>query len=228
MLKTIYTLILLTVGLSTAYASNSVDLGATRLVYDGSKSQASVSVSNTDTRAYLIQSWVTKDSMSEKPLDDLFITTPPLFRLEPKTDNSVRVVYNGQSLPQDRESVFWLNVKAIPSVERADNNKLTIAVKTQIKLFYRPAGLTGDAADAYKSLKFSTNNSKLTINNPTPYSVSLSTLKVNGSNIDTSVMILPFSSTSINKHVSGGAKVSWQAINDFGGITPEQTANIVN
>jgi len=230
MLKIFYTISLLTIGLSIAYANNSVNIGATRLVYDSSKSTASVAVSNIDSKAYLIQSWVTKDPMAEKSINDLFITTPPLFQLDPKTDNSVRVVYinNGQGLPQDRESVFWLNIKAIPLVEYSDNNKLTIAVKTQIKLFYRPTGLIGNVADSYKSLKFSTKNGKLTINNPTPYSVTLSTLKINGTNVDTSVMVLPFSIAAINENISAGAKVSWQAINDFGGITDEQTANVEN
>lgn len=228
MLKTIYTSIVLVIGLNTAYASDSVQIGATRLIYDGSKSQASISVSNSDTRAYLIQSWVANKSLSDKAVDDLFITTPPLFRLEPKTDNSVRVVYNGQTLPKDRESVFWLNIKAIPSVERSDNNKLTIAIKTQLKLFYRPSGLSGNPADAYKKLKFLAKDGKLSINNPTPYSVSLNDLKVNGSSIEPAPMILPFSTTPINKTVSAGNKVSWQAINDFGGLTAEEKTNIVN
>jgi P pilus assembly chaperone PapD len=49
------------------------------------------------------------------------------------------VFYSG-SLPQDKESLFWLNIKAIPSASKQENS-LQIAVKTRIKLIYRPAAL---------------------------------------------------------------------------------------
>ena len=44
------------------------------------------------------------------------------------------------SLPQGQESLFWLNIKAIPSASK-QMNSLQIAVKTRIKLIYRPEAL---------------------------------------------------------------------------------------
>nr|MDQ6119426.1 fimbria/pilus periplasmic chaperone [Klebsiella pneumoniae subsp. pneumoniae] len=39
-----------------------------------------------------------------------FMVTPPLFRLEPNSQNSVLIVRNGAAqLPADRESVFYLS-----------------------------------------------------------------------------------------------------------------------
>lgn len=226
--KTIFSCVLTAIGLVNTYAANGIQIAGTRLVYDGSKSQASINISNPDDRVYLIQSWVTKDPKSTKAADDLFITTPPLFRLEAGTDNSVRVVYNGKTLPNDRESVYWLNIKSIPSTQRKEENVLLIAVKTQIKLFYRPANLQGNPAEAYKKLKFLAQNGQLAIKNPTPYSVSLKSLKVNGTEVVDPPMILPFTTELVDKHVSAGAKISWQAINDFGGITPEEKAIAVS
>jgi P pilus assembly chaperone PapD len=46
------------------------------------------------------------------------------------------------ALPQDKESLFWLNIKAIPSASQVDNT-LQIAIKTRIKLIYRPATMKG-------------------------------------------------------------------------------------
>ncbi|MDI5829406.1 fimbria/pilus periplasmic chaperone, partial [Salmonella enterica subsp. enterica serovar Kentucky] len=38
---------------------------------------------------------------------------------EPKSENTLRIIYAGQPLPGDRESLFWMNVKAIPSVDKS-------------------------------------------------------------------------------------------------------------
>lgn len=66
-----------------------------------------------------------------------FIITPPLFRLDPGKNNILRIVNTTPGLPQDRESVYWVNVKAIPSKSDDSENKnvLQIAVRTRIKLF---------------------------------------------------------------------------------------------
>lgn len=224
--KAIYTFILLATGLANVYAAG-VEIGGTRLVYDGNNSQASINISNPGDSVYLIQSWVTKDPYSKTAADDVFITTPPLFRLEANTNNSVRVVKTGKALPDDRESVFWLNIKSIPSTKKpTDQNTLLLAVKTQIKLFYRPANLPGKPAEAYTKLKFIEKNGQLAINNPTPYSVSFKSIKVNGVEVANPPMVLPFSTQDINKSISAGANVSWQSINDFGGITPEEKATV--
>ena len=71
------------------------------------------------------------------------------------------------SLPQDRESVYWVNVKAIPSQneENEGKNVLQIAVRTSHQAFYRPAGLKGDIKSSPGELRFTRNGKqiKLTI-----------------------------------------------------------------
>ena len=97
--------LLLFMFLMPAVASAGVEIGGTRLVYDGNSKQASISVNNPDNRPFLIQSWVNKSENGDDN-DETFITTPPLFRLEPHTQNSVRVVLSNNQLPQDKESVY--------------------------------------------------------------------------------------------------------------------------
>ncbi|WP_219558676.1 fimbria/pilus periplasmic chaperone, partial [Klebsiella michiganensis] len=45
--------------------------------------------------------------------------------------------------PQDRETLFWMNVKAIPSMDKSklSDNTLQLAIISRIKLYYRPAKL---------------------------------------------------------------------------------------
>lgn len=200
-------------------AQASVTLGGTRLIYDASKREATIPVTNGQQAVpHLIQSWVEVDGNATEKAP--FIITPPLFRLDAGRENTLRVVFTGANkLPEDRESVYWLNVKSIPAVEKSEQNLLLIAVKSKIKLFYRPAALnTAAAADAWKKLSFSHNGGQLTIKNPTPYYISLFSLKTGSQPVKHPPMIPPFGHVSVN---SAGGTVSWQAINDFGGITDE-------
>lgn len=86
----------------------------------------------------MIQSWV-EDKDGNKTKD--FLATPPLFVVKPKGENTLRLMHVGTPLPTDRESVYWVNVKAIPAVEKRsleDKNALQLAVLSRIKLLLDP------------------------------------------------------------------------------------------
>ncbi|MEN2733548.1 fimbria/pilus periplasmic chaperone [Escherichia coli] len=51
--------------------------------------------------------------------------TPPIFRMDSKSGQTVRIVYTGESLPKDRESLFYLNVLDIPAKPRAKKTPIT-------------------------------------------------------------------------------------------------------
>lgn len=225
--KIICTLFLLIIGLGNVYADEGIQLNTTRVIYNAADNKASVDVINSSKNVYLIQSWITSSPNSDIKEDKVFVTTPPLFKLDSESTNSIKVFYVGDSLPQDRESVFWLNVKAIPSIVKTDANRLIIATKSQIKLFYRPTGLKGEASDAYKSIKFYSQNGQLVIDNPTPFSVSFSKVKINGVELKEYITSLPFSKQVVKQKAIVGQVVSWDAINDWGGLSPELKMNII-
>ncbi|HDS6845074.1 TPA: fimbria/pilus periplasmic chaperone, partial [Morganella morganii subsp. morganii] len=135
MIKSIKIVILI---FSCIFINNSfadISLGSTRIVISDGKNEGSVSAHNRDKINYLIQSWVLDENDKET---DKFAITPPLFKLESNTSSSLRVVMVGD-LPEDRESLYWLNVKFIPSTDKnIDANKLTFAVNNRIKVIYRP------------------------------------------------------------------------------------------
>lgn len=111
--STIVAALLFTFGMQ---AQAGIVVGGTRLIYDGGKKESSIGVSNPDKIPYLIQSWVDlqEGDTSKTP----FIITPPLFRLDGGQDNILRVVRAGGNLPTDRESLYWMNIKSIPSAEK--------------------------------------------------------------------------------------------------------------
>ncbi|MGM5529462.1 fimbrial biogenesis chaperone [Mixta calida] len=192
-------------------------MGGTRVIYQEGKREASISVTNADTRSpFLVQSWVENYSETDKSRAP-FIVTPPLFRLAPEQQNLLRINFTGAPLPTDRESVFWLNVKSIAPSKKGEINKLQINIKSKFKLFYRPNNLPGDPDTAWKKLTFQLKGNRLVAHNPTPYFVSFYSLSVGGKAIDEPGMIGPRAEQSWPINATGVIK--WRAINDFGGIT---------
>jgi fimbrial chaperone protein len=96
----------------TAQAQAGVALGATRVIYPAGQKQVQLAVTNNDDSTYLIQSWVEN---ADGAKDGRFVITPPLFAMQGKKENTLRIIdATNDQLPQDRETLFWMNVKAIP------------------------------------------------------------------------------------------------------------------
>lgn len=204
-----------------------IALGATRVIYPAEAKQVSLALTNSDkTNRFLIQSWV-EDARENKSSD--FIITPPLFVSKPKSENTLRIMYVGAPLPQDRETVFWLNSKAIPAVEREvieGKNVLQIAILSRIKLFVRPANLPSTPGDSPAQLKFSRQGITLKIDNPTPYYVSLVSLGIAAHALP-NTMVAPKSSSSVQLPEGATGPVTYQTVNDYGAITPVATAPLL-
>lgn len=199
-----------------------VGLSATRVIYNESAQQASLPVTNSDSHErYLIQAWV-EDRDGKKSPD--FVVTPPLFVSSPKSENTLRIVYLGKALPADREQVYWINVKAIPAVNRESikgKNTLQLAILSRIKLFMRPDGLNMDELDAVNHLRFQVSANNLAISNPTPYYQTLVNLSVAGKKLP-NTMVEPESSLSVSLPSGVKGTVHFQTINDFGGLSAQK------
>ncbi|ENI3490166.1 fimbria/pilus periplasmic chaperone, partial [Salmonella enterica] len=90
-------------------------LGQTRVVFPSDKRSVSLQVTNQDAKKdWLLRSWVSQyDDKNKSSIP--FIITPPLYRLD--GNNSIQLRINAvdvSKLPTDRESVFRINVMAIP------------------------------------------------------------------------------------------------------------------
>ncbi|MEJ5072674.1 molecular chaperone [Enterobacter ludwigii] len=205
---------------TSAIAQAGVIVGGTRLIYDGGKKESSLSVTNPDKVAYLIQTWVeTTISGAEKAP---FMVTPPLFRLNGGQQNVLRVVRTGGNLPNDKESLYWMNIKAIPSAEVKENqNTLQIAVKSRIKLIFRPQGLKGTPEEVTDQLKWQRNGNSLQVTNPTPFYMNFMEINVAGKSVKDVTYVAPGSTAqfALPAGVSGGS-VSWKIISDYGAIGP--------
>ncbi len=209
-----------------AASTGGVSLGATRVIYPQGNTQVSLAVNNTDPNAvFLIQSWI-ENSKENKSSD--FIVTPPLFVMKPKKENTLRIMYTGpNNLPADRESLYWVNVKAIPSVnkDKQSKNTLQIAVLSRIKLFVRPKNLPMASIDAPAKLRFHTSGNTLTVKNPTPYYQTLVQFHAGLATLPTT-MVAPMSQVNVNLPDNAKGAINYQTINDFGANSPTQKAII--
>lgn len=209
-----------------------ISLSRTRVIFEGDRRSEKVTVTNQSGRVYLISSRVlsTPDQKAGGQETLPFIMTPPLFRLESGTRNAVLVVRNDTSvLPYDRESVFYLSFLAIPAVSKPAGSsaddvmhpRLSVGIRSVIKLFYRPPGLDISAAQAAEKLNFTVKDGVLYAENPTPYYLTLASLQADHGEVDLRQqdrMLPPYGSRDYR--ISGGAgTVSWAVIDDYGGVS---------
>lgn len=163
--------------LTAQSAFAAIALDRTRVVYDGSQKSLSLSISNENKQLpYLAQGWI-EDAQGNKITSPLTVL-PPVQRIEPGAKSQVKVqgLPAAKSLPQDRESLFYFNLREIPP--RSDKpNTLQIALQTRIKLFYRPAALIRPAGEMgapwQEKITLTKQGGSYVVNNPTPYFVTL-------------------------------------------------------
>ncbi|MBS3045958.1 fimbrial biogenesis chaperone [Enterobacter mori] len=210
----------LLLGLLTLSVASSVNagvvVGGTRVIYDGGKKEASLSVNNPDSVPYLIQSWI--DTQTGGVEKAPFIITPPLFRLDQGQQNVMRIVRAG-NVPEDKESMFWLNVKSIPSAEKKENS-LQVAVKTRMKLIYRPTALKGTSPEELADkLTWQKAGDQIQVTNPTPYYMNFNEISVGGKKVAEPTYVAPGSSARFALPAGANAgQVVFKIISDFGGI----------
>ncbi|HEX7340581.1 MAG TPA: fimbria/pilus periplasmic chaperone [Rhodanobacteraceae bacterium] len=217
--------------LAAPAAHASVVISGTRVVFDADAGEATVRLTNDNTRPALVEAWIDAGNMRATPdtVKTPFLITPPVFRINAHKDQSLRILYvPGQKpLPSDRESIFWLNVLEIPpkpTGAAAHANTLQFAIRTRIKLFYRPDHLSMKRIDAPSKLTWQATaaGQKVTIKvtNPTPYYLTLSKVTVDGHDAKTG-MVAPFASldlvlTGATHAPAKGTKVTYDSLTDFG------------
>ncbi|WP_447873234.1 fimbria/pilus periplasmic chaperone [Serratia fonticola] len=209
------------VALFSTHSLASIVINGTRVIYPSDQKEVSVRLDNTGNSPVLIQSWLDTGDINAKPaaIKVPFILSPPINRVEGGKGQTLRISYSGGSLPMDKESVFWLNVLEVPTKKQAksDENYLQMAFRSRIKVFYRPAGLAGNANDAAQAVTWSVKGSSLQAFNPTPYYVSFVSLTVNGKKIE-GEMVAPRSALTLAIPANKGNTVSGEFVNDYGAI----------
>jgi chaperone protein EcpD len=222
--------------LSIASVHANVIVTGTRVIFPAKDGEVTVRLTNQNTTPVLIEAWIDSGDEHSTPdkVNTPFLITPPLFRMEPSRDQSLRILFthSQQPLPIDRESVFWLNVLEIPpkptGLQTQGKNYLQLAIRSRLKLFYRPASLPGDPVKAPGQLSFKTtttgSNHALLAHNASPYYITITNITVDVGGTPHKVdsgMVAPLSDLSLavpdlKQAPSAGSTIQYECINDYG------------
>ncbi|PWB30716.1 pilus assembly protein [Pseudomonas sp. SDI] len=208
-------------------------LSGTRVVFDGDKRSTAITVSNPSPDTFAVQAWV-NTAADDQSTAVPFIASPPLFRINAGKDQQVQIHGLPNSLPKDRESLFFFNVQEIPQASSTKSNTLSIALRSRIKLFYRPKGLPSTTQESLKSLSWSVRSVNgtphLQVSNPSPYFVSFITVELQDGRqkveLKHTPMVAPMSSQQFALEgfkPTPGMQVNFSTINDYGGFSTPLT-----
>lgn len=201
-----------------------ISLDRTRVIVEEGQQSVSLSISNdSKTLPYLAQGWV-EDDQGHKIQSPLTVL-PPVQRVEPGTKSQVKVqtLPAISSLPKDRESLYYFNLREIPPRSNKPNS-LQLALQTRVKLFFRPAAIIPKKSEApwQENITLTRQGEHYQINNPTAFYVTISagTDHLGGNLIKDfkPVMVEPKGQATINVNASElGHSPVLTYINDFGG-----------
>ncbi|MGK9172302.1 fimbria/pilus periplasmic chaperone [Yokenella regensburgei] len=201
-----------------------VVLSETRVIYPAEKHEVTVGLKNTGSQAVLVQSWLDAGDPLADPGKRFvpLVVMPPVQRIDGGKGQRLRITYIGGTLPGDRESVFWLNVLAVPpKIKDVEHQYLNIAYQTRVKLFYRPVNLNIKAEEAVQKLQWNKTAGGLTVSNPTPYYISLLNIDVLPAGQTLSVrgeMVAPYGKLLLTNNVkmTDVKTVNYTVIDDSG------------
>ncbi|WP_287880959.1 fimbria/pilus periplasmic chaperone [Aquitalea sp.] len=202
----------------------------TRIIFQSNEQETSIEINNKGTVPSLVQTWIDRGNIEKSPtnIQVPFVLSPPIFRIDGNKRQILRIIYTGEKLPDDRESIFWLNILEIPP-KNNENNTLQFTYRSRIKLFFRPESLPAAANDGIKNLGWSllheNNKYFLDVKNTSPFFVSLINIKIENKILSTEAkpsMVAPFTNEKFEleeKNITVPLRIEYKAVNDFGGIT---------
>ncbi|WP_265498931.1 fimbria/pilus periplasmic chaperone [Providencia rustigianii] len=200
-----------------------VSLDRTRIIFDGENKSVSLSINNNNKQLpYLAQGWI--ENEESKKITSPLIVLPPVQRLEPGKSSQMKIesLPSIKNLPQDRESLFYFNMREIPP--KSDKpNTLQIALQTKIKLFYRPAAIAPqqNSAPWQEKMQLEKKGNLVIAKNSTPYYITIINAGAHA-NTDAKefnpIMIAPFGEENIgitSEQLGNTPVITY--INDYGG-----------
>ncbi|WP_095147878.1 molecular chaperone [Pseudomonas sp. Irchel s3a18] len=220
-----------------AQAQAGIIIQGSRVVYPAKDREVSVKMTNVAKEPSLVQAWVDKGNDKQTPdkADGPFLITPPITRVEANKGQTLRLVYTGdEAAAKKQETVFWLNVIDVPPMPMTEGtNFLQVAVRSRLKIFFRPEGLPGNPTKAAEDLSWSVVPSgqgfAIRTRNDSAFHVSLAnvSLDVGGKSHKVKTedvkMVAPgatqdFALPGLSAMPGAGAKVSYEWVSDYGAV----------
>lgn len=192
-------------------AQAGVVIESSRVVFPAAERERSLLMSNGNPYPVVVQTWVddgapegTPETAGEVPV----LPLPGLFRLEPGEQKNLRLLSTQIKQPQDRESLYWLNIYEIPPTDAKlppGVSAVKVAVRLQLKLFYRPPGLKPavDKLPELQQFRLERQPGTLTlkVENMSPYYATFNSATLSGGGKSKALdigMLAPFASRTLD------------------------------
>lgn len=193
----------------------------TRVIYPAEKNEVLVQLMNQGERSSLVQSWIDDGDTSLPPekIQVPFLLTPPVAKVAGDSGQQLKIKKMSNRLPNDKESLFYLNVLDIPpnNPENAGKNVLKFAMQNRIKLFYRPAGIAAVNKSTFQKLAMKRSGSSYSIKNDAANWITVTEVKVGNVKINSeSIMLAPLSSTDVMLKGANANQYKMTIIDDHG------------
>jgi fimbrial chaperone protein len=226
--------ILLALLISSGFSYASATLDNTRVIYHKSDVKGkSIKLNNNDNIPYIVQAWTDKGEIHSTPssADAPFVILPPSFKIKEHTSQLIKLLYAGAPLPEDRESIFYLNVAEIPPLDASEHNTMGVILRNRLKVFYRPDVL-GEPDNNTFSKKVSltpvsvAGKTVIAVKNDSPFYLSLLQGKITckGQSYTVSAnMVAPLSESTqwsiqrVDPSHLKGCEIDIRYVNDYGG-----------
>ncbi len=208
---------------STAQSWANIVINGTRIIYSEKNKDVIVQLINAGGEPSLVQSWIDDGDINSTPETARvpFLLSPPVIKVSEHNGQQLRIKKLSANLPVDRESIFFLNILDIPpKPENLQNqNTVQLAIKSRIKLFYRPASLKGTIDSALEKVTLFADEDHINISNNSPFHITIANI-IRGKTklLDESPMISPFGKLTIaTKHnVKRGQRLQLMYVDDLG------------
>ncbi|QCJ69370.1 fimbrial chaperone protein [Providencia heimbachae] len=217
--------------ISNANENGNIQFSPERIIYLETNSKGvSTNLKNNTSRQTLVQAQVIpSDAKNGLPIindtekNNTFLITPPLHQLNIDESYNWRIqrVADGE-LATDRETTFYVALKVIPETsQQADEEPQFILAPTiYLKMLYRPKTIEELNLDTQVSkLQIRSNGNTLIVKNPTPLSMTFSSLKVGSYDLPIEKLnnsIPPFEEQIIELPSALSGEITWRVLNEYG------------
>ena len=209
--------------LFAAHAMAVVNVDRTRIIFNAGESSQTLNLKNGVEYPSVVQIWSDDGDLMQSPELSTapIFAMPPMMKLSPDEQRAIRLVLTSrQSLPEDRESLYWLTIYQIPALSRQTGGaeqKILLPLRLRLKVFIRPAALDAPQPEDVHKLRFVVRDRQLTVENPTAWYMSLRLQFANKVKVD-DVLVAPFGSQplTLNHIVMHNDEVSFEVFDDNG------------
>lgn len=193
----------------------------TRIIYPAEKNEVLVQLMNQEDRSSLVQSWIDDGDTSLPPekIQVPFLLTPPVAKVAANSGQQLKIKKLPNMLPNNKESLFYLNVLDIPpnNPNSVGKNVLKFAMQNRIKLFYRPKGIAPVNKATFQKLSMKRNGSIYSIKNDAANWLTVTEVKANNVKINNaSIMVAPLSSENVALKNINASEYKLTIIDDHG------------